>query len=145
LSSLLWISKIFSLKKKQNYTTTYPMSTEEKVATDTNNPSSSAVFSPDITKQLEDIHLVLKQTYNAFLHFQETDREFISEEDLLLEEGLAKERKEQELEHEAMRIAFRQKTKKDQQQNQERILRKARSLVDEQNKNSQVWDSSSQT
>ena len=103
------------------------------------------MFSPDITKQLEDIHLVLKQTYNAFLHFQETDREFISEEDLLLEEGLAKERKEQELEHEAMRIAFRQKTKKDQQQNQERILRKARSLVDEQNKNSQLWDSSSQT
>ena len=119
------------------------MSTEEKVATDTNTPSSSAVFSPDITKQLEDIHLVLKQTYNAFLHFQETDREFISEEDLLLEEGLAKERKEQELEHETMRIAYRQKTKKEQQQNQARILRKARSLVAEQNKNSQVWDSSS--
>jgi len=112
---------------------------EEKVE----HPSRNNVVYPEIAKQLEDIHSILKQTYDAFLHFQETDREFVSEEGLLLEEGLAKERKDQELEHETMRIAFRQKTKKEQQQTQTRILRKARSLVAEQNKNSQVWDSSS--
>ena len=112
---------------------------EEKVE----HPSRNNVVYPEITKQLEDIHSILKQTYDAFLHFQETDREFVSEEGLLLEEGLAKERKEQELEHETMRIAFRNKTEKEQKRNQDRILRKARSLIAEQNKNSQVWDSSS--
>jgi hypothetical protein len=94
-----------------------------------------------ITQQLEDIHSILKQTYEAFIHFQETD-EFISDDGLLLEEGLAKERDEQELEHETMRNAIRQKTRKERQQNRARILRKARSVVAEQNKNSQVWDSS---
>ena len=116
------------------------MSTEEKSETNEHNPPRDPRFYSNITKQLEDIHLILKQTYNAFLQFQETDREFISEESLLLEEGLAQERKEQELEHIAMRIALRQKTETEQHQNQERILRKARSLVTEQNKNSQVWD-----
>ena len=104
------------------------------------NTSRETRFYADITKQLEDIHLILKQTYDAFLQFQETDREFISEEGLLLEEGLTQERKEQELEHKAIRLAFRNKTKKEQRENQVRILRKARSLVAEQNKNSQVWD-----
>ena len=83
---------------------------------------------------------ILKQIHNTCIHFQETDREFISEETLLLEEGLSKERNTQELEHEAMRTAFRQKTEKEQKHNQDRILRKARTLVTEQNKNSQVWD-----
>jgi hypothetical protein len=104
------------------------------------NTSRETRFYADITKQLEDIHLILKQTYDAFLQFQETDREFISEEGLLLEEGLTQERKEQELEHKAIRLAFRNKTEKEQRENQVRILRKARSLVAEQNKNSQVWD-----
>ena len=48
--------------------------------------------------------------------------------------------REQKMEHETLRIAFRQKMEKERQQNQERILRKARALVTEQNKNSQVWD-----
>jgi len=64
----------------------------------------------------------------------------MSEESILLEESLSKERTAQEIEHEALRTAFRQKTDKEQKQNQARILRKARSLVAEQNKNSQVWD-----
>ena len=98
-----------------------------------------------ISRQLEEIHEILKQIYDAFLQFQETDREFVSEEGLLLEEALAKERKEQENEHSAMRLAFREKTRKEQDQTQTRLLRKARSLVADQNKNSQVWDSSSST
>ena len=117
------------------------MSTEEEnLELKTPSPPREAAFYSDITKQLNDIHSVLKRTYDAFLQFQDTYREFISEEGLLLEEGLAKEKKAQEVEHEAMRSAFRQKTEKEQQQNRQRILRKARSLVAEQNKNSQVWD-----
>ena len=116
------------------------MSLEENVELKTVTPPRDDAFYSDITQHLKDIHSLLKLTYDAFIQFQDPDREFISEEGFLLEEGLAKEREIQEIEHEAMRIAFRQKTEKEQQQNQERILRKARSLVAEQNKNSQVWN-----
>ena len=102
--------------------------------------SSEPVFYTHITKQLEDIHSILKQICDTCIQFHETDREFISEDTLLLEEGLSKERTTQEIEHEALRTVFRQKTEKEQKQNQDRILRKARSLIAEQNKNSQVWD-----
>jgi len=102
--------------------------------------SSESLFYPEISKQLEDIHSILKQIHHTCLQFQEPDREFMSEESLLLEESLSKERHIQEIEHEAIRTAFRQKTEKDQEKNQDRILRRARSLLVEQNKNSQVWD-----
>ncbi len=116
------------------------MSLEENVELKTVTPPRDDAFYSDITHHLKDIHSILKLTYDAFIQFQDPDREFISEEGFLLEEGLAKEREIQEIEHEAMRIAFRQKTEKEQHQKQERILRKARALVTELNKISQVWD-----
>lgn len=102
--------------------------------------SSEVPFYPTISKQLEDIHSILKQIHNTCLQFQEPDQEFMSEEAILLEESLSKERQTQENEHEAIRTAFRLKTEKEQKSNQDRILRKARSLLAEQNKQSQVWD-----
>jgi len=133
----------FLLKKKQNVI--YNMATDDTSTSTSNdeykiNQSSESLFYTNITKQLEDILSVLKQIHNTCIQFQETDREFVSEESILLEESLSKERTAQEIEHEALRTAFRQKTDKEQKQNQARILRKARSLVAEQNKNSQVWD-----
>ena len=117
------------------------MSTNDKSDNESKSTrSSESVFYTNITKQLEDIHSILKQIYDTCIQFHETDQEFISEESFILEEGLSKERTKQEIEHEALRTVFRQKTEKEQKQNQDRILRKARSLIAEQNKNSQVWD-----
>ena len=114
------------------------MATEEKAE-----PSSERDENYlNIAQQLEDIQAILKQTYDAFLIFQEPDRELVSEEGLLLEEGLAKERREQELEHDTMRAVFREKIKKEQELAQTRIVRKVRSMVADRTKNSQVWDSS---
>ena len=89
------------------------------------------------------IKTILKQIHEVFVDFRETGRETLSAEAMLLEEGLAQERADQEQEHEKMRDAMRQKTRKETRDNQTRILRKARSLVTECEKNLRVWDDDS--
>lgn len=118
------------------------MATDNKSEDDKSRETESiqSVFYAGVTTQLEDIHSTLKKICDTCIQFHETEREFISEETLLLEESLSNERKTQEVEHEELREALRQKTEKEQRQSQERILRKTRSLIVEQNKNSQVWD-----
>ena len=102
--------------------------------------SRQSLFYDRVTAQLEDIHLTLRKICDTCIKFHETDREFISEEALLLEESLSNERKTQEAEHKELREALRQKIETEQKRNRDRILRKTRSLIVEQNKNSQVWD-----